>query len=200
MKQKEFLLAKFGVDYFFNTVFDEFTANTTAHNFIKKFIYKTIFPAHIIIGNNFRFGRGREGGVKMLKKVAKNYDIDVSISDLLITDDEVVSSSNIREMLRGGLIQQANSKLGWNWFLDVNLETINKEVGEVTASYIDDKIIKVKSDNYISKLAFENNSNFQVFSLHDSNNYIKIFLQDSNLCNALQLGQRVALYLERENS
>jgi riboflavin kinase/FMN adenylyltransferase len=69
----------------------------------------------IVVGEDFHFGRHRQGNVDLLRKIGVDADFDVVPIDLLPRRDgvdEPVSSTAIRRALAGGDIARANAMLG----------------------------------------------------------------------------------------
>lgn len=89
--------------------FDDAYANTTKDLFVKQL--KQLEPEMIIVGENFRFGFEREGTLNDLSTVAKRLEV----FNLKMLDDEVISSSRIRELLSLGHIAKANHLLGYSY-------------------------------------------------------------------------------------
>jgi riboflavin kinase/FMN adenylyltransferase len=69
----------------------------------------------IVVGEDFHFGRHRDGNVDLLRKIGVDADFDVEPIQLvkrLDGIDEPVSSTAIRRALAGGDITRANAMLG----------------------------------------------------------------------------------------
>src|SRR5271170_1647364 len=56
----------------------------------------------VVVGRNFRFGRGAQGDVKLLKSLGQKYGFTVKAVDPIKVAGIVVSSSRIRELLSKG--------------------------------------------------------------------------------------------------
>lgn len=66
----------------------------------------------VVIGENWRFGRGASGNVGLLRKLSRNYNFHVTVADPVMLDGEVVSSSRIREAIDAGHLADAEKMLG----------------------------------------------------------------------------------------
>jgi riboflavin kinase/FMN adenylyltransferase len=69
----------------------------------------------IVVGEDFHFGRHRDGNVDLLRKLGAESDFDVEPIQLVARRDgvdEPVSSTAIRRALAGGDIARANAMLG----------------------------------------------------------------------------------------
>jgi riboflavin kinase/FMN adenylyltransferase len=92
--------------------FDRKLANRTAQDFIENIILKPLRAQEIIVGENFCFGRNREGCTDTLTQLARKLNFDVRSIPPVSVDESVVSSSLIREFLLEGEIEKANILLG----------------------------------------------------------------------------------------
>jgi riboflavin kinase/FMN adenylyltransferase len=66
----------------------------------------------IVVGENFRFGRGARGSVKDLKRMGKAQGFQVTGLPPVRVGGKVVSSSLIRDLLQAGRVEEANRCLG----------------------------------------------------------------------------------------
>jgi riboflavin kinase / FMN adenylyltransferase len=105
-------IAALGIDDILVIPFDRNFANITALEFVRDILYEKIQSAHIVVGNNFRFGKNRSGNVAMLKELASPYNICVHLVSPVQLNREPVSSSSIRKCLFSSQIDKANQYLG----------------------------------------------------------------------------------------
>ncbi len=85
--------------------------------FLDKLLLKHIAPKWIVEGQSFRFGINRSGDVNLLRELGADRNFQVRVlapvrADLGRDGEFTVSSSLIRELLRGGLVAQAAQCLG----------------------------------------------------------------------------------------
>ncbi len=92
--------------------FDKQFASLTAEEFIKRIIQDKFKAKEIIVGDNFRFGRKREGDVKKLREFAGQYGFTVVSVPPVKKQSFIVSSSLIRDQLMRGDVETANILLG----------------------------------------------------------------------------------------
>lgn len=74
----------------------------------------TIRSLHV--GENFRFGKNRSGGIEELVNEGKRYGINVFSIDRIRFNGEPVSSSRLRKTIREGGIRDVNTMLGFRYF------------------------------------------------------------------------------------
>lgn len=113
--QKMELLEATGVDAVVVIAFDEEQAEETPESFVKRVFVDCLNTQLIVVGEDFHFGRHRDGNVDLLRKLGVEHDFDVEPLELLPRDDgvgEPVSSTAIRRALAGGDVTRANEMLG----------------------------------------------------------------------------------------
>ncbi|MGQ9534759.1 MAG: riboflavin kinase, partial [bacterium] len=109
-QEKETLLSYFNVDFVFYFLFDRVLAEKTPEEFVD-LLYHMIQPSIIIVGENFHFGKGRQGTARLLKEIARG-KFGVEIIPGIKDHGEIISSTRIRELLLLGNIPGANRILG----------------------------------------------------------------------------------------
>ncbi len=92
--------------------FDEALANLSADDFIKQILVDGLKIKEIIVGDDFRFAKNREGDFNTLKNAGKQHGFNVEMMETFVCDDERISSTLIRQYLADGEIEKANRMLG----------------------------------------------------------------------------------------
>jgi riboflavin kinase/FMN adenylyltransferase len=114
-EQKLELLEATGIDAVVVVPFDEAQAAETPESFVDRVLVRCLNTRVIVVGEDFHFGRHRDGNVDLLRKLGAESDFDVEPIQLVPRRDgvdEPVSSTAIRRALAGGDIARANSMLG----------------------------------------------------------------------------------------
>lgn len=114
------LLREMGVDDVITLPFDAAMAGLSANAFIEKVLVKQLGVTQIFVGQDFHFGKGRDGSVVGLIADGR---FDVQPIDLAREHAEIISSSRIRELIRLGQMNAANDLLGWQWFINGVVQT-----------------------------------------------------------------------------
>lgn len=86
--------------------FDPDVAATPAEDFASELT--ALAPSAIVVGEDFRFGRGRRGDTEMLHRCSPR----VEVLPLVAIGDEVVKSSAVREALEAGEVERSAALLG----------------------------------------------------------------------------------------
>ncbi len=110
--QKIESLNEFQVDTIFILHFDHHFAQVSAEDFVVNILVNTLHAKEIIVGDNFFFGKNREGNIDMLHTLCSSYGFRVFSIPSVLKNREIVSSSKIRQYIEAGAIEKANILLG----------------------------------------------------------------------------------------
>lgn len=112
------LLRRLGVDFIVEHPFDAAFAATPAAGFVARL--RGAFPGlqAVYAGENFRFGRGREGDVAFLRAAAAAAGFAVHGAPRLAAGGAPISSSRVRELLAAGDLVGANALLGYTYLAE----------------------------------------------------------------------------------
>ena len=100
------------VDRFCCLRFNHQLANTEPEEFIEDLLIAKLGVRHIVVGDDFRFGRNRRGNFDMLLAYGRTHNIEVLRTEAVEIGTERVSSTRIREYLKAGNFAQASRLLG----------------------------------------------------------------------------------------
>ncbi|RPI59273.1 MAG: riboflavin biosynthesis protein RibF [Ignavibacteriales bacterium] len=114
-EERRALLEKHGVENFLTINFTKEFASLTAEEFIYDYLVNGIGLSEIVLGHDHHFGKGRSGNVELLKNIGAKEKFSVTTVDAFYVNDEVVSSTKIRNALIDGDLKKANSLLGRNY-------------------------------------------------------------------------------------
>lgn len=120
--QKEERLRGMGLDLLAWQTFTLELAAVPAREYVRKL--KAHFPklASMYVGENFRFGKGREGDISTMLSAALEQGVHVISIERVRYDGEPVSSTRIRALICDGHIEEANSLLGYNYYCTGKVE------------------------------------------------------------------------------
>lgn len=110
-------LADLNVDEVYLIKFTQNLANTTAEVFMKTILMNRLNVKHIVIGEDFVFGKGGNTNVIALKKMAKENGMSVTVVHPLTDGNRIISSSGIRQAVANGEVDKASRWLGWPYAL-----------------------------------------------------------------------------------
>ncbi len=107
--EKLHLLSAFQPDAVVMVPFSRDYAQTPKEQFLASVAH--LNPKHLIVGEDFRFGRERSGGLDDLQHVTERLEV-FSLERL---GERVIKSSHIRELLRAGEVAEARKFLGYSY-------------------------------------------------------------------------------------
>lgn len=103
---------KLGIDALFELPFNAELSQLTAEEFGRDVLTNGLKIKHVIIGADFRFGKGRQGDADMLCELGQQMGFGVTVAPLISDDKGDYSSSAIREALSTGHPEDAARILG----------------------------------------------------------------------------------------
>jgi riboflavin kinase / FMN adenylyltransferase len=109
------LLEAFGLDLAVVLRFDAALAGLAAETFIERVLVEGLGVAHVVVGYDFRFGKGRTGDPETLRRAAAAHGFGVTVVAQVAEAGEVFSSSAIRAELAQGDVRGAADMLGHWW-------------------------------------------------------------------------------------
>ncbi|MEI4473822.1 hypothetical protein [Frigidibacter sp. MR17.24] len=109
------LLAAAGIGLVYAPRFDAAFAATPADAFVDRILHDRLRLGAVVVGPDFRFGRGREGTVAGLVARAGRHGIAVRVLDEQRACGRRISSSAIRAAIRDGRLAEAIALLGHGW-------------------------------------------------------------------------------------
>jgi riboflavin kinase/FMN adenylyltransferase len=112
LRDKIELLAEAGVDRVHVCRFDRKLASLTADQFIERILMRGLAVRHLIIGDDFRFGKARGGDFALLQQAGRQHGFAVEAMHTVDFGGLRVSSSAVREALAAGDIERAEQLLG----------------------------------------------------------------------------------------
>jgi riboflavin kinase/FMN adenylyltransferase len=113
--QKVELIEKSGIDVLIAIPFTKEFAAITAKEYVLDILIKRIGAQVIVVGEDYTFGKNREGNINLLRSYAEALDIQVEVVDWIpiskISADRI-SSTRIRELVMDGRVRDAQKLLG----------------------------------------------------------------------------------------
>ncbi len=114
-RKKIMLIEKTGIEKVLCLEFSLSFAEIPPLEFVKNILVEAVNAKKIIVGYNYRFGKGKSGDVEVLKHYCKRFNIEVEAMEALTVDHTIVSSSKIRELIKDGEVEKATKLLGRNY-------------------------------------------------------------------------------------
>ncbi len=112
VEEKQRLIKLYGIQRVYLLKFDEELYNLSAREFVEEVLVGRLKCKALVVGENFRFGRKREGDVKLLQKLSRIYGFEFFAHPVIHINDMHISSTRIRRFLREGRVEEAARLLG----------------------------------------------------------------------------------------
>ncbi len=106
------LLESLGIHGCAILVFTEEFAQIQPDTFMKMLRNSAPLLQRIYVGQNWRFGRDGRGDVDLLKKLGNETGIDINVVSPAMWQEEIISSTRIRESIINGALDSAAAMLG----------------------------------------------------------------------------------------
>ena len=111
-REKVHALRSTGIDRVLCIPFNDRTRLISATEVVERFLVGMLGVKYLVVGDDFQFGKDREGDYAMLKEAGDRLGFGVSHMGTLTFDHERVSSTRIREALNEGDFGLAEKLLG----------------------------------------------------------------------------------------
>jgi riboflavin kinase/FMN adenylyltransferase len=102
------LLRRLGVDWVIAYPTQRSTLEWSAEEFFQKIVGECLKAKAIVEGENFFFGKDRQGNIDTLQKLVALNQMTLDVVAMAQAESQVVSSSRVRELLQRGDIAAAN--------------------------------------------------------------------------------------------
>jgi len=89
----------------------EFAA-MSAREFVEGILVNKVGVKALVVGYDYRFGKGREGDIEFLRKLGDEHGFEVEAVSGIKMNETVVSSTAIRQFIQEGQLREANALLG----------------------------------------------------------------------------------------
>ncbi len=110
-------LRSLGLDEVFLIRFTDALARTWAEDFVERTLVRRLRVRHLVIGQDFVFGRGGRGNSRLLRRLGRCLGFRVTVVPPLKQQGRTISSSEVRAMVARGDVQRAGQWLGWPYAL-----------------------------------------------------------------------------------
>ena len=108
-------LAQYKINTLLLLNFNQALANLDAQTFVADILIKQLNIKHILIGDDFVFGKNRTGNQALLEKFGQQYHFNIHQLPSIKNNNVRISSSLIRQALAQGDFGTASEKLGYHF-------------------------------------------------------------------------------------
>ncbi|MDI6752638.1 MAG: bifunctional riboflavin kinase/FAD synthetase [bacterium] len=135
-RERQGLIERLGIDIMLILDFNKIK-DLQPERFIKEILVEGLGLKEIWIGSDHRFGKGKEGGIELLRNLSFQYDFEVFCMSDVTSGNERVSSSYVKKLLSLGEMKEAKKLLGRPYTVDFQVikgAGRGKEMGVQTAN------------------------------------------------------------------
>ena len=136
-REKIEALRRYAVRRVLCLAFNHKLAEMPAEEFIKRILVDGLGVKYLVVGDDFRFGRDREGTFEHLQEAGEQYGFQVVNMHTFSVDGERVSSTRVRLALEHGHLEEAARLLGRDFRLSGKVahgEKLGRKLGFPTAN------------------------------------------------------------------
>lgn len=112
LREKVIALKALPVDMLLVMKFNRHMANYEAEDFVKDILIDRLKVKHLVIGDDFHFGKARRGNFALLQQMGEKAGFAVEDTCSLIMEGHRVSSTLVRDALGAGDLETARKMLG----------------------------------------------------------------------------------------
>ncbi|WP_342359382.1 bifunctional riboflavin kinase/FAD synthetase [Terrarubrum flagellatum] len=157
-EDKARLVKRAGMDALIEISFNKEFMALSAQDFIDHLLVERLGARGVVVGGNFRFGRGRSGDPAFLQARGRELGVEIKVLDPVTVDGRVISSSEVRQDLEKGLVAEAARLLGYWWFVRAPVahgDKRGRELGFPTANMILDRNCRLAHGIYAVRAAVD---------------------------------------------
>lgn len=103
------------VDCFIDCPFDASISKTEAEDFVRNEIVGRLHARHVVVGEDFRFGKDRRGDIALLERMSAEGGYQLHVVPDVYRGEEKISSRYITVDLKEGRLDEVNEQLGHPW-------------------------------------------------------------------------------------
>lgn len=115
LDEKLELLSQLGIENLLVLKFSKEFSEQSSEEFVTNIICDKIGVKHIIIGHDHKFGKDRSGNDNELVELGSKNNFTVECVNPVKSNEEIISSTKIRDAILDGDIKKANEYLGRNY-------------------------------------------------------------------------------------
>ncbi len=154
-EEKIKFLEELGIDVLVKIPFTLEFSGMPPEDFVKKILCDLLGAKEIFVGYNYRFGKGRQGNIRTLRELGEKLGFIVNEVEQVSLNGEVISSSKIRQLLKGGEVEHASSLLGRTYAVTgivVKGDARGRDLGFPTANIVPKHAIIPAEGVYAARL------------------------------------------------
>lgn len=151
------LLEQYGAEKVFVLTFDRSLSALTPKEFMVSVLKDKLGLAGVVAGADFRFGKGRAGGIEALQTIGEDAGLLIRIAEVVSDGPgaEKYSSSDVRSALAEGDVKTAARLLGHHWAVRgrvVEGQKLGRTLGFPTANFTLGDLVHPRAGVYATRV------------------------------------------------
>ncbi|SON50534.1 bifunctional riboflavin kinase/FAD synthetase [Vibrio tapetis] len=158
LRDKLTQLDKLSIERLLCVNFNASFADLTAERFIGDLLVRQLGVRFLVVGDDFCFGKGRQGNFEMLQQAGIKYGFEVVSTQSFCVQDMRVSSTEIRQALAGNDLKLASELLGRSYSISGRVShgrKLGRTIGFPTANIPLKRCVSPVSGVYVVQASFE---------------------------------------------
>jgi len=129
LSRKLEIIKSYNSDFVAILPFNSNLSSIEANYFLEQILLQKFGMKYLIVGYDFIFGKNRLGNFNFLEKKSQEIGFGLEKIDAILVENNICSSSKIRQLISLGQIELANKLLGYNFAVN-GLVVKGKEMGQ----------------------------------------------------------------------
>jgi riboflavin kinase / FMN adenylyltransferase len=154
-QKKVALLGEISLDYLYFDEFNEEFSRLSPEEFVKEVLINKLHIKLAVVGYDYKFGYKGQGEIPLLKELGKKYGFKVIVISAIKCDNQVISSTKIREYIINGELDMSYKLLGRNYSITAEVVSgrrIGNTIGFPTANIHPERFLVLPANGvYITK-------------------------------------------------
>lgn len=111
-EERDRLILALGIEAVVTLQFDKDVSALAPERFVREVLLDSLGARRVVVGDNFRFGKGARGTTDTLEQLGRELGFDVHVAGIVRSDDgRVVSSTLVRDLISAGDVEGAERLL-----------------------------------------------------------------------------------------
>ena len=160
LREKVEEIEQLGVDRLVCMKFNGELANLSAREFVGRLLIEGLEISHLVVGDDFRFGKNRQGDYSTLEKMADEFGYELDHTNTCLFQGMRISSTRIRQALANDDLNLASQLLGRAYSISgrvVHGDNRGKELGFATANIELHRLHNPVAGVYITRVHIKHN-------------------------------------------
>jgi len=154
-QKKIALLSEISLDYLYFDEFNEDFSRLSPEEFVREVLISKLHIKLAVVGYDYKFGYKGQGEIPLLKELGKKYGFKVIVISAIKCDNQIISSTKIRESIINGELDTSYTLLGRNYSITAEVVSgrrIGNTIGFPTANIHPERFLVLPANGvYITK-------------------------------------------------